>query len=304
MALKRFLALLVVAGLFLLSACGDDDDSSSSDSGGSASSSETAAESTEATAVTFETTEPSKSKVSIDAPKSIDAGLVDITYKNSGKGPHDGQIVRVEGDRTAQNVIDTIVDSDEGAPIPAWLSGGGGVGTVAPGQTAKVTQVLEPGTYYLLDTESGQGGGPSNAEKGGIVKFEVTGEGGGELPSTAATITAEDYSFETSGVKPGKNRLTFENAGEELHHVIAFPINKGATIEDAKKAFMSEEEPQGPPPVDFEGFQGTAVIDGGEEQVTELDFQKGKYALVCFITDREGGPPHVAKGMVSELEVK
>lgn len=294
MPIKRLLTLLAVAGLLLLSACGDDEDSSS-DGGSSSGSSEPAA-------VTFTTTEPSKDEVSIDAPQTVEAGVVDITLDNSGESPHDGQIVRVEGDRTADDVIATIIDN-EGGPIPRWLSGGGGVGTVAPGETATVTQALEPGRYFLVDTEGGDGGKP-NAKKGGIVEFEVTGEGGGELPATDASITARDYSFDTAGIKPGTNRLTFENAGKELHHVIAFPINEGFTIGDARKAFASEEEPEGPPPVDFEGFVGTAVIDGGEEQVTELDFEKGKYALVCFITDRAGGPPHVAKGMISELDVQ
>ncbi len=30
----------------------------------------------------------------------------------------------------------------------------------------------------------------------------------------------------------------------------------------------------------------------------------GKYSLVCFIEDRKGGPPHVAKGMVGETTVR
>jgi len=299
MALKRLLALLAVAALFLLAACGDDD--SSDDGGGSAGGS---AESSEAAAVTFTTTEPSKGEVMIDAPATIDAGVVDITLDNSGKGPHDAQLVRVEGNQTAADVIAKVVDNEDGAPIPAWLRGGGGVGTVAPGQTATVTEVLEPGTYYVVDTESSGENGPSNAKQGGVAKFEVTGDGGGDLPETDATITADEYSFTSEGVKPGRNRLTFANAGKELHHIIAFPINKGATLADATKAFASEEPPEGPPPVDFESFQGTAVLDGGKEQVTELDLKKGKYVLVCFIADRKGGPPHVAKGMISELDVQ
>ena len=38
--------------------------------------------------------------------------------------------------------------------------------------------------------------------------------------------------------------------------------------------------------------------------MVNLDLKKGKYALVCFIPDRQGGPPHVAKGMVSEATVE
>ncbi len=39
--------------------------------------------------------------------------------------------------------------------------------------------------------------------------------------------------------------------------------------------------------------------------MVDVDLTKsGKYAALCFIPDRQGGPPHVAKGMVSELTVK
>jgi hypothetical protein len=299
MAPRRFLALLAAAALCIVpAACGDDDDSSNG--GGSAHTAET----TEATQVTFTTTEPSKGKVAIDGPETIEAGVVELTLDNSGKSPHDAQILRVEGDRTADEVISNTTDSDEGAPIPEWIVDGAGVGTTAPGETNTVTQVLEPGTYFLIDSESAPGSEEQNSRNGGVAKFEVTGEGGGELPETEASITAEDYSFESEGIKAGNNRLTFENAGEELHHIIAMPLAEGATFAEAEKLFKSNEEPKGPPPVDFENGVSTAVIDGGQSQVVDLEFQKGKYALVCFITDRKGGPPHVAMGMISELDVK
>jgi len=285
--------LAAVALCLLPAACGSDDDDSS---GGS--SSETAA-------VTFETTEPSKGKVAIAGPETIEAGLTEITLKNSGKGPHDAQILRVEGDKTVDEVISSSIDSGEGAKIPEWITDGGGLGTVAPGETKTVTEVLQPGTYYLLDSESAPGSEKPNARKGGAVKFEVTGEEStAELPETDAKVTAKDFSFEASGIEPGANEVTFENTGEQLHHLIAMPLAKGATIDQAKKFFTSEEEPSGPPPVDFESGVSTAVIDGGQAQVAELDFKKGKYALVCFITNRDGGPPHVAMGMIDELDVK
>jgi uncharacterized cupredoxin-like copper-binding protein len=295
MAFRRFPAFLAAAALCIVpAACGDDDDSSSSDNGSS-----------ESAAVTFTTTEPSKGKVAIDGPDTIEAGAVELTLTNSGKGRHDAQILRVEGDRTAEEVLSNSVDSEEGAPIPDWITDGGGLGAVPPGESATVTQVLEPGTYFLLDTESAEGSEKINARKGGVTQFEVTGEtGDAELPETEASITAEDFSFEAEGIKAGKNTLTFENDGEQLHHVIAMPFAKGATLADVKKAFTSEEEPQGPPPVDFEAGVATAVIDGGQSQVVDLEFEKGKYALVCFITNREGGPPHAVMGMIDELDVK
>jgi hypothetical protein len=35
------------------------------------------------------------------------------------------------------------------------------------------------------------------------------------------------------------------------------------------------------------------------------DLEKpGKYALLCFVSDRKGGPPHVAQGMLAEITVR
>ena len=284
---RRFAALLAAAALSVLPvACGSDDD----DSGGGGGSADTSAPAKLDLAL-----KETSGGSTITAPDSVEAGPVEITFQNSGKKPHDLQLVRVEGDHTPEDVK-KVVQSERPVPIPEWLRGGGGLGTVPPGKSGTSIDLLEPGRYVVLDTESGP--------KGGTAEFEVTGEAGGELPSTEATITAKDYSFDTSGLKAGKNRVTFENAGKELHHVIAFPLRPGATVAEAKKVFESEDEPKGPPPVDFEKGVGTAVLDGGVSQVVDLELQKGKYALVCFITDRKGGPPHVAKGMISEATVE
>jgi plastocyanin len=268
-------ALCLAAAPAGLVACGDDKESSSAPK-----------------KLQIEATGGGKS-VQITAPKSADAGLVEITFKNSAKDPQEAQIVRVDGNHTAAEVI-KVVGSD-GGPIPGWLSGGGGVGQTNPGETRTVTQKLSAGKYYVTD---------SNVEgKAAIVPLTLEGDGGGELSSTAATITAKEYGFTLSGLKPGKNEVTFKNSGKQLHHVIALPINKGATLDDVKKAFQ-EDNPSGPPPFDEEKATGTAVIDGGESQVTDLTLQKGKYAVVCFIQDRAGGPPHAVKGMVAEADVR
>jgi len=49
--------------------------------------------------------------------------------------------------------------------------------------------------------------------------------------------------------------------------------------------------------------RSTPVLDGGVAQVTDLELKKGKNVLLCFISDRAGGPPHVAKGMIAEVDI-
>jgi len=231
--------------------------------------------------------------VKLSVPAGAEAGVTQIRFDNQAKSPLDAQFVRVTGDHTAEEVVK--VTSEEGAPIPAWLADGGGVGTVAPGQTGAVTEQLPEGRY-VVSSSAQEEGKPAVAEL--TVK---AGKGGGQLPAAAAKIDAKDYSFTTSGLKAGPQKVEFGNTGKELHHAVGFAVKPGKTPADLKKFFDSEGK--GPPPFEEKGMFSTAVIDGGQRQVVDLDLKSGKYALVCFIQDRKGGPPHVAKGMVSEVTV-
>ena len=48
------------------------------------------------------------------------------------------------------------------------------------------------------------------------------------------------------GLKAGSHTLKFENAGEQLHHLIAAPMVEGATFDQVKEFFSSEGEPDRP----------------------------------------------------------
>ncbi len=292
-------AIVAVATGAFVAGCGDDDEDSAS--------------SEAAKPISFQitaTAEGTKTKA-LEFPSSIKAGLVDVTLRNDDKAPRSAQIIRVEGEHTVDDVL-KIVDAEEAAKIPSWMQDGGGLGSVKPGATATATQVLAPGKYVIWDDVGGDEG-PSNSELGAKGEFTVTGPAvDAELPARDATVTATDegegedktYDFEFAGLKAGTNEVRFENTGDELHHALFFPMREGATIKEVEEAFAAEEEPEGPPPVDFMGGVGTTVIDGGIEQNISLDLKAGKYAVVCFISDREGGPPHAAKGMLKELTVE
>jgi hypothetical protein len=275
------LAILLTAGALVLPACG-------AGGGGGGEAPEKAQ---------IEVTGDAR-KVEVKAPRAVKAGLVEIDLKNSSKGPRDAQIIRAEGEHSPDEFVKIV--NQENPRIPDWIQDGGGVGTVPPGKSGSATQNLAPGTYFIASMSEGEGA-PGTAE------FKVEGPPtDAQLPSTDAEIVAKDYTFEVQGLKDGNNSVLFKNEGRELHHVIAAPMLPGKSLEDVKKFATSGEgqEPSGPPPIDFENSASTAVIDGGVEQVADLQLKKGKYALLCFISDRKGGPPHVMKGMISEVEVQ
>jgi len=95
--------------------------------------------------------------------------------------------------------------------------------------------------------------------------------------------------------------VLFDNKGGQPHFVVGLPMNTGATIEDVRTFFKEEK---GKPPFTEEGGFDSAISEGKGKQVINLNLKKGKYALACFIPDRQGGPPHVAKGMISEATVE
>lgn len=254
----------------------------------------------DATSLSVTTSEPSAGKVAIDAPASVKAGLVEVKLKNSGKQPHDLQLVRVEGNHSVEEVVSVV--KSESDPIPVWLHAEGGVGTVAPGETLSATMDLPGGKYYMIDTNSDENDN-SFADQGAVKELNVTGSGSGKaLPSADVTISAKEYEFVVPPIKAGTSTVKFENTGKELHMVIAMPITEGKTIADVKAAF-ADQNSTAPPPVDFEKATGSEVIDNGKALVTKMTFQKGSYVFMCFVSDRTGGAPHFAKGMMQEVKV-
>lgn len=273
--------LAIVAVLGLAGAgCGSDDDEG--DSGGGGGESQAAKPSKLAIEVTG-----SGKKPTFTVPKSVEGGVVEIQLTNSTKSDRGAQLVGAKAGHTPQEALAAAAAwGEKGKPLPDWVILAGGVGTVPGGKSASVTQDLAPGQYLVADIDTN-----ANAE------FEVTGDSGsGELASDGGTIDATEYQFTSTGLKAGTNRVLFDNIGGEPHFIAGVGLRPGSTIADVRKFFKTEK---GEPPIDESRNFTTAVLDGGTKQSVELELEDGKYALLCFVPDREGGPPHVVKGMIS-----
>ena len=85
--------------------------------------------------------------------ESIESGEAEITFDNQGKQPDEAQLIRVEGEHSAAEVASALGKVTSGKPFPDWFFAGGGVGATAPGKSLTVTQVLEPGTYWVEGTD-------------------------------------------------------------------------------------------------------------------------------------------------------
>lgn len=233
----------------------------------------------------------------ISGPSSAETGLAEITLKNERKGEGDLQLIRTEGDHSAEEVAEALEAAQKGEAFPDWFFAGGGVGTTAAGESQTVTQVLEPGTYYAFNTEGSQ----DQPDPASVPAVEVTGEASDETVEADETVDAFEYGFKAEQLSPGKTEIAFDNTGTQPHHLLAASLTGDSTAEDVEQAFKNEK---GKPPFDEASFQSTAVLEGGEGQLVTLDLKPGRYVLFCFISDRQGGPPHALKGMVDEVEVK
>lgn len=273
--LRSCVCLIALIPAVALAACGDSEESSQE--------------------LSFTVESKGKSAV-VTAPETAESGLAEITLTNDSDAEADLQLIRVEGDKSTEEVVEGLGQAIQGKAFPDWFFAAGGVGSLEPGESATVTQVLQPGNYYAFNTS----GGPPSPQATAVT--EVTGEESDEeIEGGEATVDAAEYVFNAETLPSGATEIAFDNIGAQPHHLIASKLKGDATAEDAEKFFKTE---QGAPPMEEKGTKSTAVLEGGEGQLVTLNLEPGRYALYCFITDREGGPPHALKGMVDEVEVE
>jgi hypothetical protein len=250
---------------------------------------------TEPTALKIGVSEKGK-EASFSLPKSVEGGLVELTLSNEGKAPHGVQFIRYEDGHTAKEVLEEIARESE--KTPDWIRGEGGIGRVEGGETGTATLNLEAGNFVITDAAE-FGGKPATAE------MTVTEGDEGDLPGTEGAVTAEEtgddeYAWDVSGLKAGKQQITFDSEGDKaIHLMIAVPVKgKAPPLSQIKKDFAKEN---GPPPsyIDFEKAQTTAILDGGKSQTAPVDLKSGEYIFFCPLTDRDGGKPHDQEGLLS-----
>jgi hypothetical protein len=273
MRLTPFLALLLAALAFGLTACGDDDD----DGGGGQP----------------QVFEIEANEEGVTAPETAEPGAVEIRFSNTGKRDHSAQIIALDGHTPEETIKAGEAWGEGGGELPEWIRFAGGVGTTKGGGAGTAVVDLEPGDYAVFDIDS-------DADDA-FAAFTVEGDEGGELPDTDEQVEAVEYTFSAEGLTAGSQSIAFENAGEEPHHLVGAPLLPGKTEADVK-AFVETEK--GAPPIDESKAFNTAIVSGGESSVVDLRLESGDYAFLCFIPDRAGGPPHAAKGMATVVTVE
>jgi len=279
---------LIVAGTFV----GCKADRSASGTGGSPA---TATESAKAAPATVTVT---ASDFAFDAPAAAPAGPVTIHLVNQGKELHQVQLIKLEDGKTAADLAKAMQTP---GPPPSWIKFVGGPNGIAPGQEARATSVLAPGSYVFLCFIPSQDG-VMHAAKGMVRPFEVTAASGAvaEAPAADVTITLTDYAFESSQpLTAGRHTILVKNAGPQPHEIVLLKLAPGKKAEDFGK--WAETGMKGPPPA--EPLGGVGFLDKGLEGSFTADLTPGDYGFICFVPDAKDGKPHLAHGMMRTITV-
>lgn len=308
--MRKTRARSVAAGLLSLAllagACGDDDDTDATADG------DDTTETTEAT----DTSEPEGEGASDEMtvldvtlsddgleglPEEFAGGAVEVSFTLEGSRDFASlDFTRVDEGTTADQFAEEFAVVFEGGPFPEFVQANAGVET-APGETTTSTILLEPGTHVVWHE-----GLPDPEQEDAPAEIiatlvEVTEGGVTELPEADGEIVARDYSFDVDVTGPGT--IAFRNEGPDQHHhavLVDFGTNSLEVAEQAIGPLLQAGEDEPPPEIeglDMEAvnfdFGGSSVFGPGLGGTFEADVVAGNtYAVVCFISDRAGGPPH------------
>jgi hypothetical protein len=209
--------------------------------------------------------------------------------------------VKVKPGTKPQTLFAALQKTFQGGPLPAYAEEANGVLNTDAGQTAVTSFNLTPGDYIALCTDTGVAGskkdGPPHFARGMYARVTVTGSGGTETPTAGASIIARDYAFELNGLKAGEQTIVFKNDGPEQWHfadIMVFP--KGVTVAQATANAKKLLASNGPPPPGVKQpvpLVSSQIASPGHGSTFKATLVAGRaYVVLCFASDRQGGPPH------------
>ena len=172
-----------------------------------------------------------------------------------------------------------------------------GLADVSPARGALVTRSLSPGSYYLMDL-----GNPPTSGPPAVTSLTVEGHDGYRAKAlrrhASATIkmTSADR-FKVRGSMPAHGTVKVVNTSDTLHFVSFQRVKPGTTDRQIQQYFASGGS-SGPPPWAMQSpSMGTDVLTPGKSLKLTYRLHRGRYVLMCFISDDQNGMPHAFMGM-------
>lgn len=232
---------------------------------------------------------------------SVPAGPVEVRLANGGSLEHQAAIFRFEDGEDFGSFAAAAAEQGPDAAL-ALVEGFGGPNAVAPGATGSSTQVLDPGEYALLCVIPDANGVP-HAAQGMLRPFTVTEPAAPAAPPLLAEPDVEvdlvDLGFVTPLELSAGDTVRATNRGEQVHEIVTYRLADGETVEDVIGAVEAGGAPAGP-------SGGLGLVAPGRAADFTLPEAPGDYVFLCFVPDAgaEGGPPHLLRGMATQVRVE
>lgn len=132
----------------------------------------------------------------------------------------------------------------------------------------------------------------------GIVVGLSGGWGSAPPSPNSVTVVAKEYQFDVPAtIRAGLTRVTLDNQGTQVHHLIFIRLQAGKTIQEFVAAMKTEHAPA------WATFMGgpNAALPGTRSQAT-IDLPAGHYLVACMIPNPQG-VPHLMMDMMKALTV-
>lgn len=233
-------------------------------------------------------------------PDSIPAGLTTFLLKDEGKELHHLEIARLDDGRTIADVLAAF--AKPGTPPPAWMHAVGGPNTPMPDGESNATLVLEPGRYVAFCIMPAPDG-KLHIMHGMVRPFTVTPSNAlpAPLPPADLAIALTDYDFKWSRPPTaGHHVIEVTNTGSQVHEMAITRFPPGLGNRDLEAWGYGPHDH--PAPGIASG--GVTAVPPGARLVIQVDFEPGRYGLVCFVPDANDGRPHFMHGMQTEFDVR
>jgi hypothetical protein len=216
-------------------------------------------------------------------PSESEGGWTTLRLTNTGEEPHEFALARIDRDRTIVDVRRVLADPQlqEQGP-PDWVQIRAGIPTLGRGETAALTQRLEPGRYALICFLDGPNGRPHFMD--GMVRvLDVAGDAGAEAPEADAELVLGKQ-LEAPSLEAGERTLALTNDTDRPNSVFLVSYEPGASSADLLR--WEESGMRGPAPGAFHG--GAIDVPPHATVYFTYTFREGvDYAVVDDVNEVE-----------------
>ena len=230
--------------------------------------------------------------ITVTGADALKAGATRLVMSSSGRAQRGVILIRLKDGLTREQA------AEAAAGITTPQQGERRVGRflasamLSRGQQYATTVELTEGEYVLVDITK-----KPKVRAGFVVGAEPSTA---VMPTTTASIIARDYRFSVPRTLPRNGPFLVENRGDEMHHVLAYPIRRGIRARRVVRSLLRDDEPKG---IVGAPSAVTEVVSGGTANAVEGRFREGRILFVCFISDGPRKPTHAALGMYKAVNV-